>query len=82
MRKFLALHRNVRVRIGLAFVHKLIVAIYLASRMRIATTGALILLFAVFTGKALKRYLREKYDDLVVCLADRPSKNLTSAALA
>jgi hypothetical protein len=39
MRKFMALHRNVRVRIGLAFVHKLIdamiftfIAIYLASR--------------------------------------------------
>ena len=38
MRKFMALHRNVRVRIGLAFVHKLIdamiltfIAIYLAS---------------------------------------------------
>src|SRR6478752_5827522 len=39
MRKFMTLHRNVRVRIGLAFVHKLIdamiltfIAIYLASR--------------------------------------------------
>jgi MFS transporter, DHA1 family, multidrug resistance protein B len=55
MKKFMALHRNVRVRIGLAFVHKSIdamiltfIAIYLAARVGIATTGALILLFAVF----------------------------------
>ena len=35
------------------------------------------------TGKSLKRYLREKYHDLVVYLADGRSKNLaTSAALA
>jgi DHA1 family multidrug resistance protein B-like MFS transporter len=55
MRKFFALHRNVRTRIGLAFVHKLIdamiltfIAIYLASRVGVAATGALILVFAVF----------------------------------
>ena len=35
------------------------------------------------TGKSLKRYLREKYHDLVGYLADGRSKNLaTSAALA
>ena len=35
------------------------------------------------TGKSLKRYLRDKYGDLVVYLGDRRSKNLaTSAALA
>lgn len=70
MRKFLALHRNVRVRIGLAFVHKLIdamiltfIAIYLASRVGIATTGALILLFAVFAvfGMLLGGHLSEKW---------------------
>lgn len=55
MRKFFALHRNVRIRIGLAFIHKLIdamiltyIAIYLASHVGLATTGALILVFAVF----------------------------------
>jgi DHA1 family multidrug resistance protein B-like MFS transporter len=66
----LALHRNVRVRIGLAFVHKLIdamiltfIAIYLASRVGIATTGALILLFAVFAvfGMLLGGHLSEKW---------------------
>ena len=70
MRKFMALHRNVRVRIGLAFVHKLIdamiltfIAIYLASRVGIATTGALILLFAVFAvfGMLLGGHLSEKW---------------------
>lgn len=55
MRTFLALHRNVRVRIGLAFVHKLIdamiltfIAIYLATHLGVAAAGALILVFAVF----------------------------------
>ena len=70
MRKFMALHRNVRVRIGLAFVHKLIdamiltfIAIYLAARVGIATTGALILLFAVFAvfGMLLGGHLSEKW---------------------
>ncbi|HET6734967.1 MFS transporter [Mycobacterium sp.] len=70
MKKFMALHRNVRVRIGLAFVHKLIdamiltfIAIYLASRVGIATTGALILLFAVFAvfGMLLGGHLSEKW---------------------
>ena len=55
MRTFFALHRNVRVRIGLAFVHKLIdamiltfIAIYLAAHVGVALAGALILVFAVF----------------------------------
>ena len=70
MRKFMGLHRNVRVRIGLAFVHKLIdamiltfIAIYLASRVGIATTGALILLFAVFAvfGMLLGGHLSEMW---------------------
>ncbi len=70
MKKFLALHRNVRVRIGLAFVHKLIdamiltyIAIYLASRMGIATTGGLILLFAAFAvfGMLLGGHLSDKW---------------------
>jgi hypothetical protein len=35
------------------------------------------------TGKSLKRYLRDKYEDLVVYLADPSNKSLaTSAALA
>jgi acyl-coenzyme A synthetase/AMP-(fatty) acid ligase len=35
------------------------------------------------TGKSLKRYLRDKYEDLALYLGDRRSKNLaTSAALA
>jgi DHA1 family multidrug resistance protein B-like MFS transporter len=70
MRKFMTLHRNVRVRIGLAFVHKLIdamiltfIAIYLAARVGIATTGALILLFAVFAvfGMLLGGHLSEMW---------------------
>jgi MFS transporter, DHA1 family, multidrug resistance protein B len=70
MRKFFALHRNVRVRIGLAFVHKLIdamiltfIAIYLASQVGIATTGALILIFAVFAvfGMLVGGHLSEKW---------------------
>ncbi|MCV7152765.1 MFS transporter [Mycolicibacterium pyrenivorans] len=70
MRKFMALHRNVRVRIGLAFVHKLIdamiltfIAIYLAAHVGIATTGALILLFAVFAvfGMLLGGHLSEMW---------------------
>lgn len=55
MKKFFALHRNVRIRIGLSFVSKLIdamiltfIAIYLAARVGLALTGALILVFAVF----------------------------------
>ena len=70
MRKFFALHRNVRVRIGLAFILKLIdamiltfIAIYLASHVGIATAGALILLFAVFAvfGMLLGGDLSEKW---------------------
>jgi MFS transporter, DHA1 family, multidrug resistance protein B len=70
MKKFMALHRNVRVRIGLAFVHKLIdamiltfIAIYLAAHVGIATTGALILMFAVFAvfGMLLGGHLSEKW---------------------
>lgn len=70
MKKFMALHRNVRVRIGLAFVHKLIdamiltfIAIYLAAKVGIATTGALILLFAAFAvfGMLLGGHLSEKW---------------------
>lgn len=66
----MALHRNVQVRIGLAFVHKLIdamiltfIAIYLAARVGIATTGALILLFAVFAvfGMLLGGHLSEMW---------------------
>jgi DHA1 family multidrug resistance protein B-like MFS transporter len=66
----MALHRNVRVRIGLAFVHKLIdamiltfIAIYLAAHVGIATTGALILLFAAFAvfGMLLGGHLSEKW---------------------
>jgi DHA1 family multidrug resistance protein B-like MFS transporter len=55
MKKFFALHRNVRTRIGLAFVNKLIdamiltfIAIYLASKVGVAAAGALLLVFAVF----------------------------------
>jgi MFS transporter, DHA1 family, multidrug resistance protein B len=55
MNKFFALHRTVRIRLGLAFVSKLIdamiltfIAIYLAARVGLALTGALILVFAVF----------------------------------
>ena len=70
MRKFLSLHRNVRVRIGLAFVHKLIdamiltfIAIYLASHVGIAAAGALILVFAVFAvfGMLLGGHLSERW---------------------
>jgi MFS transporter, DHA1 family, multidrug resistance protein B len=66
----MALHRNVRVRIGLAFVHKLIdamiltfIAIYLAAQVGIATTGMLILVFAVFAvfGMLLGGHLSEKW---------------------
>jgi MFS transporter, DHA1 family, multidrug resistance protein B len=55
MKRFFALHSNVRIRIGLALVGKLIdamiltfIAIYLAARVGTALTGALILLFALF----------------------------------
>jgi MFS transporter, DHA1 family, multidrug resistance protein B len=55
MKRFFALHSNVRIRIGLALVSKLIdamiltfIAIYLAARVGTALTGALILLFALF----------------------------------
>jgi DHA1 family multidrug resistance protein B-like MFS transporter len=70
MKKLMALHRNVRVRIGLAFVHKLIdamiltfIAIYLAASVGIATTGALILVFAVFAvfGMLLGGHLSEHW---------------------
>lgn len=70
MRKFFALHRNVRVRLGLAFVLKLIdamiltfIAIYLADAVGIATAGALILLFAVFAvfGMLLGGDLSERW---------------------
>jgi DHA1 family multidrug resistance protein B-like MFS transporter len=70
VRKFFALHRNVRVRIGLAFILKLIdamiltfIAIYLADAVGIALAGALILLFAVFAvmGMLLGGDLSEKW---------------------
>lgn len=70
MRKFLDLHRNVQVRLGLAFVLKLIdamiltfIAIYLADAVGIATAGALILMFAVFAvfGMLLGGDLSEKW---------------------
>lgn len=70
MRKFLALHRNVRVRLGLSFVLKLndamiltFIAIYLADAVGIATAGALILLFAVFAvfGMLLGGDLSERW---------------------
>jgi DHA1 family multidrug resistance protein B-like MFS transporter len=55
MKKFFALHRNVRIRIGLSFVHKLIdamiltfIAIYLAAQVGVAAAGALLLVFAAF----------------------------------
>jgi DHA1 family multidrug resistance protein B-like MFS transporter len=78
MTKFFALHRNVRVRIGLAFVHKLIdamiltfIAIYLASHVGIATAGALILVFAVFAvfGMLLGGHLSEKWGRRPVLIA-------------
>ena len=78
MKKFMALHRNVRVRIGLAFVHKLIdamiltfIAIYLAAHVGIATTGALILIFAVFAvfGMLLGGHLSEKWGRRPVLIA-------------
>jgi DHA1 family multidrug resistance protein B-like MFS transporter len=78
MKKFMALHRNVRVRIGLAFVHKLIdamiltfIAIYLAAHVGIATTGALILMFAVFAvfGMLLGGHLSEKWGRRPVLIA-------------
>ncbi|HKS46138.1 MAG TPA: MFS transporter [Amycolatopsis sp.] len=50
---FLALHRNVRIRIGVLFVQRLMdtmiatfIAIYLASRVGVVATGALVLLLA------------------------------------
>lgn len=70
MKKFFALHRNVRTRIALAFVHKLIdamiltfIAIYLASHLGLATTGALILVFAVFGvfGTLIGGHLSERW---------------------
>jgi DHA1 family multidrug resistance protein B-like MFS transporter len=55
MKKFFALHRNVRTRIGLSFVNKLIdamiltfIAVYLASKVGATAAGALLLVFAVF----------------------------------
>jgi DHA1 family multidrug resistance protein B-like MFS transporter len=70
MRKFFTLHRNVRIRIGLSFIHKLIdamiltyIAIYLASRVGLATTGVLILVFAVFAvfGMLVGGHLSERW---------------------
>ncbi|MFG1642448.1 MFS transporter [Amycolatopsis sp. NPDC049252] len=69
MRTFFALHRNVRLRIGLAFVHKLIdamiltfIAIYLAAHVGVALAGALILVFAVFAvfGMLVGGHLSER----------------------
>lgn len=55
MRKFFSLHRNVRTRIGLSFISKLIdamiltyIAIYLSAHIGVAAAGALILVFAIF----------------------------------
>ena len=70
MKKFMTLHRNVRIRIGLAFIYKMIdamiltfIAIYLAARVGIVTTGALILLFALFAvlGMLVGGHLSEKW---------------------
>ncbi|MEV4054885.1 MFS transporter [Amycolatopsis sp. NPDC049688] len=70
MRHFFALHRNVRLRIGLAFVHKLIdamiltfIAIYLAAHVGVALAGALILVFAVFAvfGMLTGGHLSERF---------------------
>lgn len=70
MRAFFALHRNVRVRIGLAFVHKLIdamiltfIAIYLAAHVGVAVAGALILVFAAFAvvGMLVGGHLSERW---------------------
>ncbi|MFB9688312.1 MULTISPECIES: MFS transporter [Amycolatopsis] len=70
MRAFFALHRNVRVRIGLAFVHKLIdamiltfIAIYLAAHVGVAVAGALILVFAAFAvvGMLAGGHLSERW---------------------
>jgi len=70
MKKFMTLHRNVRIRIGLAFIYKAVdamiltfIAIYLAARVGIATTGALILLFALFAvlGMLVGGHLSEKW---------------------
>ncbi|SEF38001.1 MFS transporter, DHA1 family, multidrug resistance protein B [Amycolatopsis pretoriensis] len=70
MRSFFALHRNVRVRIGLAFVHKLIdamiltfIAIYLAAHVGVAVAGALILVFAAFAlvGMLVGGHLSERW---------------------
>ena len=78
MKKFFALHRNVRTRIGLAFVSKLIdamiltfIAIYLASRVGVALTGALILVFAVFAvfGMLVGGHLSEGWGRRPVLIA-------------
>lgn len=70
MKKFMTLHRNVRIRLGLAFIYKAIdamiltfIAIYLAARVGIAATGALILLFALFAvlGMLVGGHLSEKW---------------------
>ncbi|WIY06475.1 MFS transporter [Amycolatopsis mongoliensis] len=70
MRSFFALHRNVRIRIGLAFVHKLIdamiltfIAIYLAAHVGVAVAGALILVFAAFAvvGMLVGGHLSERW---------------------
>lgn len=70
MKKFFALHRNVRIRIGLSFVHKLIdamiltfIAIYLAAQVGVAAAGALLLVFAAFAvlGMLIGGHLSETW---------------------
>jgi DHA1 family multidrug resistance protein B-like MFS transporter len=57
---FLALHRNVRLRLGVLFAQRLMdtmittfIAVYLAARIGVAATGALILLLAVAAMAAM-----------------------------
>ncbi|WP_370967426.1 MFS transporter [Amycolatopsis sp. cg9] len=78
MRNFFALHRNVRLRIGLAFVHKLIdamiltfIAIYLAAHVGVAVAGALILVFAAFAvvGMLAGGHLSERWGRRPVLIA-------------